>query len=55
MTYAGLLAMIYANVSPQDVRVRSALDWAMRQWSLEENPGMGQEGLYFFCQFLKVW
>lgn len=52
MTYAGLLAMIYANVSPQDVRVRSALDWAMRHWSLEENPGMGQEGLYFFYNVL---
>ncbi|MBM4148490.1 MAG: terpene cyclase/mutase family protein [Lentisphaerae bacterium] len=48
MTYAGLLALVYANVTRDDVRVRSAFDWATKHWSLEENPGMGQEGLYFF-------
>ncbi len=52
MTYAGLLALIYANVSPEDVRVRTALDWAAHHWSLEENPGMGQQGLYFFYNVL---
>ena len=48
MTYAGLLSLIYADVSPEDVRVLSAYDWARRHWSLDENPGMGVEGLYFF-------
>jgi squalene-hopene/tetraprenyl-beta-curcumene cyclase len=52
ITYAGLLALVYANVSPDDVRVRSAYDWASRHWSLEENPGMGQQGLYFFYNVL---
>ena len=52
MTYAGLLALIYANVDEQDVRVQSAKDWAARHWSLEENPGMGQEGLYYFFNVL---
>jgi squalene-hopene/tetraprenyl-beta-curcumene cyclase len=52
MTYAGLLAMIYANISPEDVRVRSALDWCMKHWSLDENPGMGKDGLYFFYNVL---
>ena len=52
MTYAGLLALIYAKVSPQDVRVRSALDWSTKHWSLDENPGMGREGLYFFYNVL---
>jgi len=52
MTYAGMLALIYANVTRDDPRVRSALDWARRHWSLDENLGMGQEGLYFFYNVL---
>lgn len=52
ITYAGLLAMIYAEVSPDDPRVVSALDWAARHWTLEENPGMGEQGLFFFYNIL---
>ncbi|MFA7174765.1 MAG: hypothetical protein WC340_15410 [Kiritimatiellia bacterium] len=48
MTYAGLLSMVYAKVPPNDPRVVSALDWAGKHWTLEENPGMGHQGLYFF-------
>ncbi len=52
MTYAGLLAMVYANVDRDDPRVRSAFDWACKNWNLEENPGMGTEGLFFFYNVL---
>lgn len=52
ITYAGMLALIYADVSKKDSRVRSAFDWAARHWSLEENPGMGRRGMYFFYQVL---
>jgi squalene-hopene/tetraprenyl-beta-curcumene cyclase len=52
MTYAGLLSFIYADVSPQDPRVRSAYDWAIRHWTLEENPGMGAEGQFYFYNTL---
>jgi squalene-hopene/tetraprenyl-beta-curcumene cyclase len=52
ITYAGLLALVFADVSREDVRVRSALKWAERQWTLDENPGMGQNGLYFFYHVL---
>ena len=52
MTYAGLLALIYSQVDAQDVRVQSAKDWASRHWSLDENPGMGDEGLYYFFNVL---
>ena len=52
MTYAGLLALIYSQVDAQDERVQSAKDWASRHWSLDENPGMGQEGLYYFFNVL---
>ena len=52
MTYAGLLALIYSQVDAQDVRVQAAKDWASRHWSLDENPGMGDEGLYYFFNVL---
>ena len=52
MTYAGLLSLIYAEVDRDDPRVVSAFEWAARHWSLSENPGMGQEGLYYFFNIL---
>jgi squalene-hopene/tetraprenyl-beta-curcumene cyclase len=52
MTYSGLLAMIYAQLPRSDPRVRSAVDWAARHWSLDENPGMGSSGLFFFYNVL---
>jgi squalene-hopene/tetraprenyl-beta-curcumene cyclase len=52
ITYAGLLALIYADVSRDDPRVRSAFDWSARHWTLDENPGMGAQGLFFFFNVL---
>ncbi len=52
MTYAGLLSLIYANVDKSDPRVQSAYDWAARHWSLDENPGMGAQGHYYFLNIL---
>jgi squalene-hopene/tetraprenyl-beta-curcumene cyclase len=52
MTYAGLLSLIYADVSRNDPRVRSAFDWAVKHWSMDENPGMGPEGLYYFYNIM---
>lgn len=52
MTYAGMLALVYAGVDRDDPRVRSAFDWACRHWSLDANPGMGPEGLFFFFNVL---
>jgi len=52
MTYAGLLALIYSGVDRNDPRVRSAFDWASRHWTLDENPGMGAQGYFFFVNVL---
>ncbi len=52
MTYAGLLALIYADVSRKDPRVVSAFGWAKAHWSLDENPGLGDQGMYFFYYVL---
>jgi squalene-hopene/tetraprenyl-beta-curcumene cyclase len=48
ITYVGLLSMVYANVTREDPRVTSAVDFATRHWTLEENPGMGPQGLFFY-------
>ena len=48
MTYAGFKSMLYAGLSADDVRVRAAFDWIRRNWSFEENPGLGQQGLFYY-------
>ena len=52
MTYAGLLSLIYADVNKNDPRVQSAFDWAAKHWTLDENPGMNDQGLYYFYNIL---
>jgi squalene-hopene/tetraprenyl-beta-curcumene cyclase len=48
MTYAGLKSFLYAGVGPNDPRVKAAVDWIKRHYTLEENPGMGQAGLFYY-------
>lgn len=48
ITYSGIESMIFAQVSRDDPRVVSAIDYARRHWTLDENPGMGQQGLYYY-------
>lgn len=48
MTYGGLKSFLYAGVSKEDPRVKAAVGWIRRHYSLDENPGMGQAGLYYY-------
>lgn len=48
MTYAGLRSMIYAGVGPDDPRVKAATAWIRKFYRLDENPGMGAAGLYYY-------
>ena len=50
MTYAGLKSMIYAGLKPDDPRVKAATDYIAKHYTLEENPGMGQAGLFYYYQ-----
>jgi squalene-hopene/tetraprenyl-beta-curcumene cyclase len=50
MTYAGLKSMIYAGLSKDDERVKAAIGWLKKRYSLENNPGMGEQGLYYYYQ-----
>lgn len=48
MTYAGLKSMIYAGVGPDDPRVKAAFEWIRKHYDLASNPGMEQQGLYYY-------
>jgi squalene-hopene/tetraprenyl-beta-curcumene cyclase len=48
MTYAGLKSMIYAGLSRDDPRVKAAMTYIARHYTLDENPGLGQQGLYYY-------
>jgi squalene-hopene/tetraprenyl-beta-curcumene cyclase len=50
MTYAGFKSLVYAGLTRDDPRVKAALDFIRKNYSLEENPGMGQSGLYYYYQ-----
>jgi len=47
MTYAGLLSFIYVNVDKNDDRVQDAVQWISKHFTVEENYGMGAQGLYY--------
>jgi squalene-hopene/tetraprenyl-beta-curcumene cyclase len=48
MTYAGLKSFLYAGVSKDDPRVQGAVKWIRSHYTLDENPGMGARGLYYY-------
>lgn len=59
MTYAGLKSFLYAGVSKDDPRVKGAVNWVRRHYTLDENPGMGPAGLYYyyhtFAKAMTAW
>ena len=48
MSYAGLLSFIYADLDPDDPRIAAVMDWLQKNFTLEENPGMDAQGLYYY-------
>jgi squalene-hopene/tetraprenyl-beta-curcumene cyclase len=59
MTYAGLKSFLYAGVGKDDPRVKGAINWIRRHYTLKENPGMGTSGLYYyyhtFAKAMTAW
>mgnify|MGYP001332582142 CR=1 FL=1 len=52
MTYAGFKSYLYANLRADDPRVRLAHEWMTRNYTLDENPGAGTDGLYYYYLML---
>jgi len=48
MTYAGFKSLIYADLDRDDERLRAAWRWIGENYTLEENPGIGTDGYYYF-------
>ncbi|QDV85767.1 prenyltransferase/squalene oxidase repeat-containing protein [Stieleria magnilauensis] len=48
MTYTGLKSMIYAGLNSNDPRVKAAMKWIGDHYDLDNNPGMGTAGLYYY-------
>ena len=48
MTYAGLKSFIYARVDKNDPRVQGAWKWINGHFTLEENPPIGYQGLFYY-------
>lgn len=48
MTYAGLLSFIYADLDRDDPRIAAAMEWLQENYTLEENPGMDAQGLFYY-------
>lgn len=59
MTYAGFKSYIYANLDRDDPRVTLAYDWIRQHYTLQENPGAGTDGMYYyfvtFARALDAW
>jgi squalene-hopene/tetraprenyl-beta-curcumene cyclase len=55
MTYAGLKSFLYAGVGKDDPRVKAAIEWIRKHYSVTENPGQGLAGLfYYYTTFAKA-
>jgi squalene-hopene/tetraprenyl-beta-curcumene cyclase len=52
MTYAAVLSMCAAKLDRGDPRVRQSLEYLSKNWTVDENPGMGVQGLYYFYDIM---
>jgi squalene-hopene/tetraprenyl-beta-curcumene cyclase len=52
MSYGGLLSYIYARVDKDDPRVISVRDWLRSNYTIQENPAMGQQGYFYYLHLL---
>ncbi|MEX2671107.1 MAG: prenyltransferase/squalene oxidase repeat-containing protein [Phycisphaeraceae bacterium] len=59
MTYAGFMSYLYAELDRDDPRVQDAYNWIRQNYTLEENPGMGMQGyfyyLHLFSRAMAAW
>ena len=48
MTYAGFKSYLYAGLQADDPRVVQAKAWLGNNYTFDENPGVGTDGLYYY-------
>ena len=47
-TYAGLMSYSWANLKKSDARVQQVLKWVRDNYTVDENPGLGQKTVYYY-------
>jgi squalene-hopene/tetraprenyl-beta-curcumene cyclase len=47
-TYAGVLSYTWANLKKDDERVQAVAKWIRANYTVDENPGMGQKTVYYY-------
>ncbi len=63
MTYSGFKSLLYAKVDRDDGRVKAAVAWIKRHYTLDHNPNMpsaqSKQGLYYyyhvFARAMRAW
>ncbi len=48
ISYAGMMSYAYAELKKDDPRVKSVFKWISDNYTIKENPHMGQQGLYYY-------
>jgi squalene-hopene/tetraprenyl-beta-curcumene cyclase len=48
MSYAGLLSLVYSDLTADDPRVKTVITWLSKNFTLKENPGLGGQGLFYY-------
>jgi len=48
VSYAGLLSYLYANLRASEPQVQAVLKWVRDNYTVEENPGLGQKTVYYY-------
>jgi squalene-hopene/tetraprenyl-beta-curcumene cyclase len=47
-SYAGVLSYSWANIPKNDERVQAVFKWIRDNYTVDENPGMGQKTVYYY-------
>lgn len=50
MTYAGMKSFIYSGLEKEDERVQAVFTWIQKNYTVEKNPEMGEQGLFYYYQ-----
>ena len=48
ISYGGMLGYAYAKLGKESSQVQAVLEWLQANYTLEENPAMGMQGLFYY-------
>jgi squalene-hopene/tetraprenyl-beta-curcumene cyclase len=52
MTYAGFMSYLYTQLDRNDPRVADAMRWIRGRFTVDENPGAGMQGYYYYLHLM---